>query len=184
MQEKEIRQRMQQVLDSTVQDIASIRTGRANSSLVSEIEISAYGGTQKLRVMELANITTPDVETIVIDPWDKSIIGDIKKGIMVANIGMNPSIDGEIIRMALPALTAEDRGKLVKLLSVKLEAGRVAVRQIRAEAMKDIKEMFERKELSEDERKGEEKRVQEMTDEFVGKVNEVGERKEKELVGV
>ncbi len=184
MDEASLRGQMQKVLELVLSDIGTLRTGRAVPSLVENIVCPAYGGTQKLKVQELGTITAPDTQSIVIDPWDKSIIGDIRKGILEANIGLNPSIDGEIIRIVLPPMTTEDREKYAKLLSGKLENGRIMIRQQRAEAMKDIKRKFEEKELSEDMKFDQEKKVQEITDEFVGKIDEAGERKKQELLQI
>ena len=181
MDESSIRQKMQQVLDLVSSDAGSIRTGRATSALVEDLIIDAYGGTQKLKVKELSTITSPDAQTIILDPWDKSIIGDIRKGITLADIGLNPAIDGEIIRIAFPPLTTEDREKFVKLLSIKLENGRVMIRQIRGEAMRDIRDSFEKKEISEDDKFDQEKQIQEITDEFIGKIEVIGNRKKEEL---
>src|SRR5438128_597856 len=133
MDESSVRAKMQKALDNLVADIATIRTGRAAPSLVENLAVPVYGGAQKLRILELASISTSDPQTLVIDPWDKSIIGEIKKGIEAANIGMNPAIDGEIIRISMPPLTTEDREKYVKLLSTKLEEGKIVLRQIRSE---------------------------------------------------
>lgn len=184
MDESSIKSRMQAICDSLQSDIASIRTGRAAPALVENIVVPAYGGTQRLKVMELASITAPDPSQLVISPWDKSIIGDIKKGILEANIGMNPNIDGEIIRIVMPPMTTEDREKYVKLLSVKLENGKVSIRQIRGDEMHDIKKKFEAKEITEDEHFAQEKRLQEITDEFVGKIEEMGEKKKSELLQI
>jgi len=137
-----------------------------------------------LRVMELATISVPDPAQIVINPWDKSIIGDIRKGIVEANIGLNPSIDGEIIRIVIPPMTTEDREKYVKLLSGKLENGKVAVRQVRGDEMHDIKNKFEAKEITEDDKFAFEKKLQEITDEFVAKIEEMGEKKKTELLQI
>ena len=184
MNEDEVRSKMQESLNLILADIAAIRTGRVTPSLVENIVVSAYGGQQRLKVNELANITATDPQTLVIDQWDKSIIGDIKKGIEAANVGLNPMIDGEIIRISLPTMTTEDREKYVKLLSTKLENGKVMVRQVRGDAMRDIKESFENKDISEDEKFGQEKKLQQITDEFVGGIEESGEKKEKELMSV
>lgn len=184
MDEDRVRSKMQEVLDMMITDIGSIRTGRATPALIEGLEISVYGGQQKLKINELGTITTQGVQTIVIDPWDKSIIGEIKQGILAANVGLNPMIDGEIIRIALPPLTTEDRQKYIKLLSTKLENGRVMVRQIRAEAMREIKKDFEEKKLSEDEKFNQEKRLQEVTDGFVDRIDETGKAKEQELLQV
>lgn len=184
MDETSIRSKMQSGVAAVASDIGGIRTGRAAPSLVENIVVPAYGGTQRLKVVELASISSPDPTQIVISPWDKSIIGDIKKGILEANIGMNPNIDGEIIRISISPLTTEDREKYVKLLSAKLENGRVVIRQIRADEMHEIKKKFEAKEMSEDEKFGAEKKLQEITDEYIGKIEEMGERKKQELLQI
>lgn len=181
MDEEKIRSRMQEVYDMVLTDIGSIRTGRATPGLVEDLEVPVYGGQQTLRINELASITAPDAQSIVIDPWDKSIIGDIRKGILAANIGLNPSIDGEIIRISLPPLTTEDREKYIKLLSTKIENGRIMLRQIRNDGMRDIKDAFESDELSEDDKFRQEKELQKITDEFTEKIEKAGEKKEKEL---
>ena len=184
MDEASIKSKMQKVVDIVVSDISSIRTGRATPTLVEDLIINAYGGQQKLRINELATISTTDARTIIIDPWDKTVIGEIRKGILSANIGLNPIIDGEIIRINLPMMTSEDRKEYIKLLSTKLESGKVMIRQIRGEVMKSIKRGFENKEITQDEKFDQEKRLQEITDEFVGKIEEIGKKKEQELLEV
>jgi ribosome recycling factor len=184
MDEASIKTKMQSSVDSVMADIAGVRTGRATPSLVENIMVPAYGGTQRLRVMEVASITATDPTQIVISPWDKSIIGDIRKGIQEANIGMNPSIDGEVIRIIVPPLTTEDREKYVKIVSQKLEAGRIMVRQVRADEMHEIKKRFEAKEITEDDKKEEEKSLQGLTDLYISKIEEMGEKKKTELLQI
>ena len=184
MDETSIRTKMQQVVDLVSTDAGSIWTGRATSSLVEDIIINAYGGTQKLKVKEMAIITSPDSQTIVLDPWDKSLIGEIRKGIALADVGLNPSVDGEIIRISFPPLTTEDREKYVKLLSTKLENGKVMVRQLRGGAMREIRESFEKKEISEDEKFDQEKKIQKITDENIEKIEEIGDKKKQELLQI
>lgn len=184
MDENTVRSRMQQVIDLVANDIGSIRTGRATPALVEGLAIPVYGGTQKLKVVELATITATDPVSLVIDPWDKSIVGEIRQGILAANVGMNPNIDGEIIRISFPPLTSEDREKYVKLLSTKLEAGRVMIRQVRHAAKEEIEVKEKEKEISESEKFEQEKRLQEITDEFVGKIDEIGEKKKEELMSL
>jgi len=184
LNESSVRSKMQKVLSLIASDIASIRTGRATATLVEDIEINAYGGTQSLMVKELSTISAPDSQTILIDPWDKSIIGEIRQGILEAKIGLNPSVDGEVIRISLPPLTTEGREKFVRLLSTKLENGRVMIRQIRAEALKDIRKSFEEKEIGEDDKFNQEKRLQEITDDYIEKINEAGENKRKQLLQI
>lgn len=184
MDETSLTSKMQTAVNSVAGDIAGVRTGRASPALVENIIVPAYGGQQRLRVMEVASITAPDPSQIVISPWDKSIIGDIRKGLLEANVGLNPSIDGEILRIAIPPMTTEDREKYVKILSQKLEAGRVMVRQVRGDAMHEVKAKFEAKEISEDEKYAQEKKVQELTDSYVAKIEELGEKKKTELLTI
>ncbi len=184
MDESSIRSKMQKVLDVVNGDLSGIRTGRATPALVENVVVPAYGGTQRLRIVELASITAPDPTQIVISPWDKSIIGDIKKGILEANIGMNPSVDGEILRIVMPPLTTEDREKYVKLLSTKLENGRVMIRQVRGDEMHEIKKRSEEKSITEDDKFAEEKKLQEITDEFIAKIEEMGEKKKLDLMQI
>jgi len=184
MDENLVSSKFQKVVDNLLSDISGIRTGRATPSLVENIVVPAYGGTQRLRVMEVASISSPDPSQIVISPWDKSIIGDIRKGIMEANLNMNPSIDGEIIRISMQPLTTEDREKFVKLLSQKLEVGRVAVRQVRADEMHEIKKNFEAKTITEDDKREQETKLQTLTDSFIAKIEEMGEKKKAELLQI
>ncbi len=184
MDETQISSKMQHVVDNLTTEISGIRTGRATTSMVENIICPAYGGTQSLRILELASITVPDPTLIVISPWDKSIIGDIKKGILEANVGLNPNIDGEVIRIIISQLTTEDREKYVKLLSQKLENGKVMIRQIRGDEMHEIKHKFEAKELTEDDKKDLEDSLQKLTDSYVTKIEEIGEKKKQELLQI
>jgi len=184
MDESSIRSRMKQVLELMASDIGGLRTGRATPSLVEGLTLAVYGGTQKLKVQELGTISAPDTQTLVIDPWDKSVIGEIRQGIAAANIGMNPMIDGELIRISFPPLTTEDREAYTKLLSTKLENGRIMIRQIRGEGMHEIKQKFEEKALTEDEKFAQEKLLQEITDENIKIIDEMGEKKKQELLSL
>lgn len=178
------RDNMRKAITIAQQDLGSIRSGRANPALVENIIVSAYEGTQRLRVMEMATITTHEAKSIVISPFDPSIIRDIEKGIMEAKVGLNPVIDGELIRISLPPLSEERRQEYVKLAKAKLESARIMVRQIRHEAMRDFKKGEEAKTIAEDERKHGEKKIQELTDEVIGELDNLGERKEAELMQV
>jgi len=172
------------IISILTDDISSIRTGRANATMVQNISVPAYGGSQKLKILELASITTPDSNQIVIDPWDKSIIGDIKKGILEANIGLNPNIDGEIIRLVIPPMTTEDRQRHVKLLYQKIENGKIMLRQKRADQLSEIKKAFENKEFSEDQKDFYEKKVQEIIDESSQKMDQLAKEKEAEIMNI
>ena len=180
----DVKQKMARVLEFVKGDIATIRTGRATSSLVENIVINAYGGTTKLRVLELANISVPDAQSIVVAPYDQSLIGDIRRDIIAANTGLTPVIDNNLIRLAVPSLTTERRLEYVKLLHVKLEDGRVKIRQIRHEKMGELKRAFEAREITEDDRRGDEEELQKITDDMMQEIENLGKSKEAELMQV
>ena len=175
------RSKMQKILEVLRNDLATVRTGRAAPSLVENIVINAYGGTQKLRVMELATIGSSDPQTLVITPFDQSIIGEIQKGIAQANVGLNPAIDGQLIRISIPQLSQERRQELIHLMKQKLENGKIMVRQVRHEAMSGIKKQ---KEISEDEISRLEKEIQKLTDELIEEIEGMGKKKEEELLQI
>jgi len=178
------RDKMRKAFEVTSNDLFSIRSGRATPALVEHVVVSAYDGSQRLKIMELATTTTMDARTIVISPFDPSIVAEIEKGLLEANIGLTPVVDGDIIRITIPALTQERRLEYLKLAKAKLEAGRIMVRQVRHEAMKDLKRLASDNTISEDETKHGEKMVQELTDEMIAEVDGLGERKEQELMQV
>lgn len=184
MKEDLVKKRMGEVVDLVASDVAAIRTGRASSALLEDLEVSVYGGQQKLKINELATINTPDTQTLIIEPWDKSIIGEIKKGIQAANVGLSPAIDGEIVRITFTPPTTEDRERYIKLLGTKIESGKIMLRQIRGEFMKEIREAYSDKEITEDEKFNQEKQLQDITDNFSEKIEDIGERKEQELLGL
>lgn len=173
--------KMQKAISVLSEDLATIRTGRASPALVENVVIPAYEGTQHLKVKEMATISTDGPRIIIIAPFDPSVIQDIERGIGSANLGFTGSVDGNIIRINIPPLTAERRDEYVKLAHTKLEGGRVMIRQIRHEAMQDVKKKFEAKEISEDDKKRLEKEVQTLTDEMITEIDVIREKKEAEL---
>ncbi len=175
---------MKKAIDVTRTDMSSIRSGRATPSLVEHITISAYEGTQKLTLMEMATITTQDAKTILVQPYDPSQLKSIEKGISEAKTGLNPVVDGDVIRISIPSLSQERRIEYIKLAKTKLEGGKIMVRQVRAEAMKDVKKLDGDKQITEDERKHTEKRIQELTDEMIEELDTLGQAKEKELMEI
>lgn len=178
------RDRMKKAIEVTRVDLSSIRSGRATPALVDNVVVAVYGGTQHLKMMELATITSSDAKTLVISPYDPSIISEIARGIEAANIGLTPNTDGEVIRISLPPLSEERRQEYIKLAKTKLEAGRIMVRQVRHDAMKELAKMEAEESLSEDEKSLGEKKVQELTDEMIAEVDAMGEKKEAELMQV
>jgi len=175
---------MQKVLEILKTDLSTVRTGRAAPSLVENIVINAYGGTQKLRVLELATIGSLDPQTLVVTPFDVSIIGEIQKGIQEANVGLNPVVDGQVVRISIPPLSQERREELVALVNQKLEGGKIQIRQVRHEAMEEIKKQSNNKEITEDDVLRLEKEVQRTTDETIAEIDALGKRKEEELMTV
>ena len=180
----ELKGKMLKAIEVLKGDLGTIRTGRATPALVENITIHAYGGTQHLKVMELATIATTDHQTLVLTPFDQSIDGEIVKGIMETNVGLNPIIDGNVIRISIPSLSEERRAEFVKLMHQKLEGGKVMIRQIRHEVMADIRRKFLAKEMAEDEKTRLEKQIQELTDEMMAEIEVLGEHKERELMQI
>src|SRR3989344_5181330 len=160
-------------------ELAQIRTGRATPTLVSDILIDAYGS--KMMVKELAQIAAPEPTILIISPWDKSIITNIVGGIVKANIGLNPTIDGNVIRIAIPALTSERREQLIKQMHQLLEKYRVEVRQIRHEFIEMLREQKKTGEISEDEEKRLEAEIQKQHDHFIEMIEVTGKAKEEQI---
>lgn len=174
------RDHMGKAVEILHQDLATIRTGKAAPSLVENIQVSVYNGATKLRVLELATVVASDPQTLVITPFDQSIIEEIRKGIMDSGSGLNPSSDGQVMRISIPPLSEERRQELVHLMSQKLENGRVMIRQTRHEALADLK----KGDLPEDENERLEKEIQLATDKFVAEIDALGKRKEEELMQI
>ncbi len=174
--------KMDKVVDVFVNDIASIRTGRANPALIEDVEVEAYEG-QKMRIKELGSITAPDARTLMIQVWDQNVLKEVKNGLAAANLGFNPVVDGLVIRVSLPALTAEQRQDYLKLLSKKLEGVKVMVRNIRGGERRSLQEAEKKKEISEDQFHLGEKELQDITDRYVKKLEEISKKKEEEILG-
>jgi ribosome recycling factor len=176
------KEKMQKSVEVTQEDLTTIRSGRATPSLVENIVIPVYGGTAKMKLLEVATITTMDAKTIVIAPYDGSIIGEIEKGLLEANTGMTPIVDGEIIRITIPVLTEERRKEYLKLAKTKIEAGKIMLRQIRQDMMHDVKKLADEKVIDEDLKKTAEKHIQDITDQMVLELDRIGDKKESELL--
>lgn len=177
-------QKMQKVVDIIKTDLSTIRTGRAAPSLVENVLIDAYGGAQKMKVLELGQVNALDTQTLTITPYDASIIGEIKKGIETANIGLNPTIDGQLVRVSIPPLSQERREQLVQMVKQKLEGGKIQLRQMRHDAITEIKKKEASEHLSEDDVSALEKDIQKITDEVSAEIDSLGKRKEEELMQI
>ena len=175
------KEKLQKVLDVLKDDLATIRTGRAAPALVENIVISAYGGSAKLKVMELATIAATDNQTLVLTPFDASVMNDLQKGIEGTNAGLNPVIDGNVLRISIPPLSQERREELIKAMHHKLENGHVMVRQVRHEMIEDMKKDYEGRE---DDIKRLEKEIQRLVSETSETIEEWGKKKEEELLQI
>lgn len=184
MNQQDLRAKIDKVIEILKQDMGTIRTGRATPALVENIYINAYGGTARLRVMELATIGASDAQTLVITPFDHTTIHEIEKGIQEANVGLNPIVDGQILRINLPALSTERREELIKSVKHKLENGRVMIRQVRHDGMATIKKQHDAKEISDDEKVRDEKDVQKLVDDTMALIDAMGKHKEAELLQI
>ncbi len=175
---------MQKSVDHFKTEIASIRTGRATPALIENVVCSAYGGASRLTIKELGTIATVDAQTLMVQPWDPSVLGEIRQGILAANIGLTPVIDNNIIRISVPSLSAERRNEYVKLLHQKMEQAKVSIRNIRADKKKEIQDSFENKEISEDEKFRAEEELQKITDEYIAKIDGLSAKKEQEITSI
>ncbi len=163
-------------------ELSALRTGRANAALVENITVDAYG--VKTPIRGLANITVPDPRTLVLEPWDKSVIKDMEKAIQMANIGINPVNEGTKIRLSMPQMTEENRREMIKILGQKLEQTRISLRNVREAVKDEIAKAEKDKKIGEDEKF----RFQEELEEFVKEKNDevktIGEKKEQELMTI
>lgn len=174
--------RMSKSLDSLRTELTKIRTGRAHPSLLDHLTVEYYGAQTPLS--QVANISVEDARTLSITPWEKDMVAAIEKSIMKSDLGLNPATAGTIIRIPMPQLTEERRQDLVRVVRNEAENARIAVRNIRRDANGDFKDLLKEKEITEDERRQAEDRVQKSTDKFVAKIDEVLAGKEKELMEV
>jgi len=177
-----IKPKLAESLEYLKREISSLRTGRATPALVEDLEVEHYGLKQPLRA--LAAISIPEPRQILIMPWDKGAMEPIQKAILQSNLGMNPIADSNGIRLNLPALNEERRKELIKLLNQKLEEGRIAIRKVREEAMKELDRVERDKQISKDDHFRGKSDIQKLVDETNKKIDEMGAQKEKEVMTV
>jgi ribosome recycling factor len=173
---------MKKSVQSLKDSFASIRTGRASASLFDKIRVDYYG--EKSPLNQVANISVPEARLIVIQPWDKALIGEIEKAIRSSELSLNPSNDGKIIRIAIPPLTEERRRDLAKQAKNQAEQSRVAIRNIRRDGNDELKKLLKDAKLTEDEESKASEELQKLTDSYIGKVNQVLEEKDREIMEV
>lgn len=177
------RERMDKAVESVGREFARIRTGKATVSLLDGVRVEYYGSTVPLK--QVANISVPEARLLVVQPWDKKVLGDVEKAIMQADLGLNPSNDGNLIRVPIPPLTEERRKELVRYVHRLAEEGRVAVRNIRRDVNEILKQKQHDGEISEDEfHRARDKTVQDLTDEHIHEIDQALAAKETELLEV
>jgi ribosome recycling factor len=179
---KETEARMGGAIQALEEDLAGIRTGRASPALVERLPVDYFGVPTPL--IQLASIGVPEPRSLLIRPFDASTLRSIERAIQTSDLGLTPSNDGKTIRLNLPPLTEERRRDLVRLVHNRVEEARVAIRNVRRDIMKDLREFENEKMISEDDRKRGEDEVQKITDRYIEDINAVGERKEKEILEV
>ncbi len=179
---QEAESRMKGAVQALEDELSGIRTGRAHPALVEKLQIEYYGMPTPL--VQLASISIPEPRSILIRPFDASTLKAVERGIMASDLGLTPNNDGKAIRLNLPPLTEERRRDLVKLVHNRVEDGRVAVRNVRRDTIKDLREYEQEKMISEDDRKRGEDEIQKITDRFIEEISDIGDRKEKEILEV
>jgi ribosome recycling factor len=176
------KQRMESALESLRREFAGVRTGKASPQLLDTVRVEAYGS--KVPLNQVGTVSAPEPRMITVQPWDRSLIKAVERALRESDLGLNPSNDGQLIRIPIPPLTEERRKEYVRLLHKLAEEGRVAVRQARKDANDEIKGRQKKEALSEDDIRREEKEVQKLTDQYIAKVEEMLKHKEAEVMEV
>ena len=176
------RKRMEKCIEGMQHGLAAIRTGRASISILDHIQANYYGTMTPLN--QMASLSTPDPAMILIQPWDPSTIASIEKAILASDLGLNPTNDGKVVRLPIPALTEERRKQLAKTVGHMAEQFRVSIRQVRHEANDQLKVELKDKKISEDEEKDALKKVQDITNDFISKVDALQKKKEAEILEI
>ncbi len=179
---KDAKTRMDKSLEALKHEFAKIRTGRAHTSLLDHITVEYYGSEVPLN--QVANIGVEDARTLTVTPWEKPMVAKVEKAIMTSDLGLNPATSGSVIRVPLPALTEERRKDLIRVVRHEAETGRVAIRNIRRDALHTLKELLKEKEISEDDERRAEAEIQKLTDQHVARVDEMLAEKEQDLLSI
>jgi ribosome recycling factor len=178
----EFERKMKKTCEALNAQLATLRAGRANASVLDQIEVEYYG--TPTPIQQVASVSTPDPRSLLIQPWDSSVLKGIEKAILSSDLGINPQNDGRSIRLVFPPLTEERRKDLVKQTKKYAEDSKVAIRNIRRDAIEKFKKQQKASELTEDDYKAAEKDVQKLTDDFIKEIDKIAEKKEKELIEI
>lgn len=179
---KNMEEKMQKSIDVFKKEITTIRTGRATPALLDRIQVDAYGS--MMPINQLANVSVPDARSILIQPWDKTLLGGIEKAILKSDIGIHPVNDGNSIRLAIPPLTEERRKELVKIVKKKAEEGKVSLRNVRRDINEELKKLEKAGTSSEDEVRRTQEKVQKTTDKYIKDFDDIAAHKEKEIMEI
>ncbi|MGH8441747.1 MAG: ribosome recycling factor [Nevskiaceae bacterium] len=174
--------RMDKSVDTLKQGYTKLRTGRASTGLVEHLKVDYYGS--DVPVSQTASIVVDDARTISITPWEKTMVGPIEKAILASDLGITPNTAGTVIRLVLPALTEERRKDIVKIVKSEAEQAKIAIRNVRRDAMQEVKEQLKKKLISDDIEKRAEQEIQKLTDQHIAKIDEVAAAKEKETMSL
>ncbi len=178
----DVEHRMESAVEALRRELSTIRTGRASPALVERLTVDYYGTPTPLN--QISAIHATDAHTLTIQPWDKSALGDVEKAIQKSDLGLNPTNDGQVIRLVLPPLTEERRKELVKVVHKKVDEGKVAVRNCRRDGHDTLRDQEKAKEISADDLKRSVDRLQKLTDRYIGEMDKVGQAKEQEILSV
>jgi len=174
--------RMDKSVDTLKQAFTKLRTGRASAGLVEHLKVDYYGS--DVPISQTASVVVEDARTITITPWEKTMVGPIEKAIMASDLGITPNTAGTVIRLVIPALTEERRRDLVKVVKSEAEQAKIAIRNVRRDAMQEVKEQLKKKLVSDDDEKRAEAEIQKLTDQHIARVEEVAAAKEKETMSL
>ena len=177
-----IENEMNKTIENLQEKFSEVRAGRANPAILNKVQIEYYGTPTPIN--QVASISVPEARLIVIQPWDKSLLSQIEKAINIADIGINPMNDGQVIRLAFPELTEDRRKDLSKEIKKMSEESKVAIRNIRRDMMDEVKSKLKNNEISEDEERAEEDKIQKITDKFIDKIDEITDKKINEIMSV
>ena len=175
-------EKMGKCISAYERELASVRAGRANASLLDKITVNYYGTATPIN--QVGEVKATDPRTIVVSPWDASLLKDIEKAILASDLGLQPQNDGKIIRLSIPQLTEERRREIAKQVSKMSEEAKVSVRNVRRDANDKLKDAEKKKEITEDDKKSYEKKIQDMTDKFIKNIDAVTETKNKEIMAI
>lgn len=174
--------KMDKSISAYTRELASIRAGRANASLLDRISVDYYGAPTPIN--QLAGVSVPEARLLVVTPYDKTILGEIEKAILKSDLGITPTNDGNVIRLAIPALTEERRKELVKVVKKEAEEAKIAIRNVRRDANDDLKKLEKNGEITEDNLRGYNDDIQKLTDDFIAKIDDLAKEKETEILSV